>query len=220
MKNRLFLLFAFLICACGVVTPAPVWKDNASRQLDEYKTSFLTGKEPSTEPHFVKARREIAAGNDLSLLTIAYLTKYALHTASLESFDASEFEKLYRLEPEAADMAYCRFLQGDFSSADMKALPYRYQGVLKAFASKDAASASREISAIDDPLSRLIACGVWVRYLSSDETILQIGISTSSASGWRRPLWAYLDKLQTYYLKHGDKNKADNIKSRLNLLKK
>ena len=100
--------------------------------MEDYKTSFLTGREESTEPHFIKARREIAAGNDLSLLTIAYLTKYALHTASLESFDASEFAKLYRLEPNPSDMAYCHFLKGNFTAVDIKVLPARYAGVLKA----------------------------------------------------------------------------------------
>lgn len=220
MKKILSLLFALLICACGSATPVPDWKDNAYRQLDDYKTSFLTGKEESTEPHFVKARREIAAGNDLSLLTIAYLTKYALHTASLESFDSSEFAKLYRLDPNVSDMAYCHFLKGNFSAVDSKALPVRYVVVLKAALAKDLTMAGREIAVIDDPLSRLVACGVWVQYLPFDETILQIGIFTASTNGWRRPLWAYLTQLQTYYSDHGDAAKAAAIKERLDLIKK
>jgi len=220
MKKLLSLMLALLICACGAAMPVPAWKDNAYRQLDDYKTSFLTGREESTEPHFVKARREIAAGNDLSILTIAYLTKYSLHTASLESFDSSEFAKLYRLEPNAADMAYCHFLKGNFSAVDAKTLPTRYIGILKAASSRDLTMAALEIAAIDDPLSRLIACGVWVRYLPSNETILQIGISTASANGWRRPLWAYLSKLQTYYLESGNKSNANIIKERLELLKR
>jgi len=93
----------------------------------------------------------------------------------LESFDASEFAKLYRLEPNPADMAYCHFLKGNFSAVDVMVLPVRYIGILKASSGKDLTMAAREIAAIDDPLSRLIACGVWVRYLPSDETILQIG---------------------------------------------
>ena len=220
MKKLLSLALALLICACGTVTPVPAWKENAYRHLDDYKTSFLTGREESTEPHFVKARREMAAGNDLSILTIAYLTKYSLHTASLESFDSSEFAKLYGLEPNAVDMAYCHFLKGNFSAVDARALPSRYTGVLKAALSKDLTAAAREIAAVDDPLSRLIACGVWVRYLPSDETILQMAIATASANGWRRPLWAYLTKLQTYYFEQNDVIKANTIKARLDLLKK
>lgn len=220
MKKLFALLFVLLIWGCGFATPAPVWKDNAYRQLDEYKTSFLTGREASSEPHFAKARRDITSGNDVGLLAIAYLTKYALHTASLESFDSGEFAKLHRLEPHPSDMAYCHFLKGNFSAVDIKVLPSRYVGILKAALNSDLAMAAREISAFDDPLSRLIACGVWVRYLPSDEAILQIGISTASANGWRRPLWAYLSKLHSYYLEKGDLNKAAATKERLDLLKK
>ncbi|HCX01717.1 MAG TPA: hypothetical protein DHO02_04820 [Syntrophaceae bacterium] len=91
---------------------------------------------------------------------------------------------------------------------------------MKAASSKDLTLASREIAAMDDPLSRLIACGVWVRYLPADENILQIGIDTASANGWRRPLWAYLGKLQNYYLEKGDPAKAGIVAERLKLLKK
>ena len=71
MKKLLSFTLAILVCACGAVTPVPDWKDKASNQLEIYKTSFLTGKEESTEPHFVKARRAIADGNDLNLLIVA-----------------------------------------------------------------------------------------------------------------------------------------------------
>ncbi len=220
MKKILLLIIVLMICACGGAGQVPVWKEKGYIHMEEYKTGFLTGREASTEPHFEKARKEIAAGNDIGLLTIAYLTKYALHTASLEPFDASDFAKLYRLEPHPADMAYCHFLKGNFSAVDPKALPAKYAGLLKAAVARDAAAAGREISAIDDPLSRLIACGVWTRYLPADETILQIGIDTASANGWRRPLWAYLEKLQNDYLENGDQAKAQSIAERLKLLKK
>lgn len=219
MKKTLFVIVALLICGCSGA-PVPVWKDNASRQLEEYKTNFLSGKEGAAEPHFLKARREIAASNDLNLLAIAYLTKYALHTASLESFEAGEFAKLQRLEPNQSNMAYCHFLKGNLSAVDVKMLPARYTGVMKAAAGKDVTMAAREIAAMDDPLSRLVACGVWVKYMPYDEKILQIGINTAAANGWRRPLWAYLSKLQIYYLEHGEESKAGAIKDRLELLKK
>jgi hypothetical protein len=220
MKKLLFLTLAFMICACGSVAPTPKWKDNAYEQLDLYKTGFLTGREESTEPHFVKAVREMAAGNDLNLLAVAWLTKYALHAASLESFDDNEFQKLSRLEPNAADLAYCNFLKGNFSAGDIHRLPARYAGVMKAAAVKDAASAVREMAVIADPLSRLVACGVWVKYRTYDENILQTAIDTAAAHGWRRPLWAYLSKLHDFYSERGDKLKADAIKERLEFLKK
>jgi len=218
-KLFIFVIVTFLL-ACGSTLQTPVWQNNASAYLEDYKVNFLTGKEDISEPHFVKARRELASGNDLNLLATTYLTKYALHAASLESFETSDFARLYRLEPNPANMAYCHFLKGNFSAVDSKVFPSRYAGVLKAALSKSIKSAVSEISAIDDPLSRLVACGVWVRYLPYDENILQIAIQTAAANGWRRPLWAYLEKLQTYYTTKGEAGRAEAIKLRLELIKK
>jgi hypothetical protein len=219
MKKLSVFFLILMLSACGSSTQVPAWKDKAFRYLEDYKVHFLAGKEDATEPHFIKARKEIASGNDLSLLAVAYLTKYALHTASLESFDSAEFARLQRLEPNAANMAYCHFLKGNFSAVDPQALSSRYAGILKAASAKDVKSAVREINLIEDPLSRLIACGVWVRYLPFDEAILQTAISTASAHGWRRPLWAYLEKLHAYHLEHGDPGKAEAVKMRLNLIR-
>jgi hypothetical protein len=69
-------------------------------------------------------------------------------------------------------------------------------------------------------LSRLIACGIWVKYLSYDENILQLAIDTAAQHGWRRPLWSYLTTLQKYYLDHREITKAESIKERMELLKK
>ena len=82
------------------------------------------------------------------------------------------------------------------------------------------AAAVQEISSIDDPLSRLVACGIWIKYLPYDDNILQIAIRTASDNGWGKPLFAYLTKLQQYYLNHHETAKAESIKERLELLKK
>jgi hypothetical protein len=219
MKKIFFFIMAILLCACGS-TPVPAWKDNAHRHLEDYKVNFLAGKEDASEPHFVKAVREISAGNDLGLLAVAYLTKYALHTASLESFDPVEFTELSRLEANPPDTAYCLFLEGKFAAVDARELPSSYTGVLKAASRMDLTMAAREIAAIDDPLSRLIACGVCVRHLPASEAILQTGMAAASANGWRRPLWAYLAKLHDFYLARGDKAKAAAVEKRLELIKK
>lgn len=219
MKKLLFLITIVVVCACSQTT-VPGWKDKAYSQLESYKINFLTGRESVTEPHFIRAKQEIAASNDLNLLTVVYLTKYALHTASLESFDDGEFVKLYRLEPNPANMAYFQFLKGNFNAVDLKVLPACYAGITKAAEGRDAAFAAHEIAAIDDPLSRLVAAGVWVTYMPYNENILQTAIDTASANGWRRPLWAYLSRLQTYYLERGEKSKAGLIKDRLEVLKK
>ena len=221
MRKILTIAIVIFICSCGSNSKqVPDWKDVAFRQLENYKTNFLTGKEDASEPHFDKARQAISGGNDLNLLARIYLNKYALHTAALEDFDDSEFIRINKLQPIASNSAYYNFLKGNFTAVEDNMLPSNYSGFMKIAKNKDLAKALQEIPSIDDPLSRLIACGIWVKYLPYDENILQIAVNTSADNGWKRPLWAYLTKLQKYYLDRGETTKAESIKERLELLKK
>lgn len=219
MRNFLVFTLLVFICACSS-QPIPQWKDTSSRQLENYKINFLAGNEDATEPHFAKAKKAISSNNNLDILAVAYLTKYALHTAALEDFDDSEFLRIDKLQPDAARRAYFDLLKGNFGQIEPDKLPASYSKLLPLLASKNVSAALREITAIDDPLSQLIACGVCAKYLPPDEGLLQLAINTAAGQGWRRPLWAYLSRLQKYYLDHGETIKAENIRERLELLKK
>ena len=221
MRKVLLLVLLVFICACGSNSKQiSEWKDAAFRNLENYKTNFLTGKEDASEPHFDKARQAASGGNDLNILAKIYLTKYALHTAVLEDFDDSEFVRINKLQPSESNFVYYNFLKGNFATGEDNLLPSNYSGFIKIARNKDLAKAVQEISSIDDPLSRLIAYGIWVKYLPYDENILQTAINTSADNGWKRPLWAYLTKLQKYYLDRGETAKAESIKERLELLQK
>ncbi|MEN6373359.1 MAG: hypothetical protein ABFD75_01090 [Smithella sp.] len=219
MKSIVVLCLFTLICACSF-QPIPEWKETSSRQLENYKVNFLADTEDASEPHFAKARIAISSNNDLYLLATVYLTKYALHTAVLENFDDSEFIRIDKLQPNAAHRAYHDFLKGDFRQITPDKLPNQYKNLPALMINRDLPAAVHEISSINDPLSVLIACGVWVKYLPVDENILQLAIDTAARQGWRRPLWAYLTRLQQYYLDRQETSKAENIKERLILLKK
>jgi len=220
-KILTIVAMVIFICACGSNSKqVPNWKDTAFRQLENYKVNFLTGKEDASEPHFDKAKKAIAGSNDLNLLARIYLNKYALHTAALEDFEDSEFVRINKIQPVASNFAYYNFLKGNFTIVEDDLLPSNYNGIIKNARNKDLAKASQEIPSITDPLSRLIACGIWAKYLPYDENILQLAINTSAENGWKRPLWAYLTKLQKYYLDRQETTKAENIKERLELLKK
>ena len=221
MRKILFILLLVFFCACGSSSnQIPQWKDTASTQLENYKKNFLMDKEDATEPHFAKTKKAVAGSNDLNLLAIAYLTKYALHTAVLEDFDDSEFIRINKLQPITSNSAYYNFLKGNFAAVEDKLLPSQYSSFIKTAKNKDLAKAVQEIPSITDPLSRLIACGIWLKYLPYNENILQIAVNTSADNDWKRPLWAYLTKLQKYYLDRQETAKADSIKERLELLKK
>lgn len=219
MRSVLILCLLTFICACSY-QPIPQWMDTSSRQLENYKTNFLTDTEDASEPHFAKARTAISSNNDLNLLATAYLTKYALHTAVLENFDDSEFIRIDKLQPNAANRAYHDFLKGNFRQITTNNLPHQYRNLPSLMINRDLSAAVREIASISDPLSFLIACGVWVKYLPVDESILQLAIDNAARQGWRRPLWAYLTRLQQYYVDRQEISKAENIQERLELLKK
>ena len=219
MRKILFIVILFLICACGS-KQIPEWKDTSARQLESYKYYFLTDKESTSEPHFVKAKKAIARSNDLNLLGTVYLTRYALYVSIVENFDDTDFLRINKLQPNAKNFSYYNFIKGYFLAADYYLLPAHYSKLLKPAQDKDLATAVREISSIDDPLSRLVACGVWVKYLPYDENILQIAINTAADNGWGRPLFAYLTKLQQFYIDHHEIVKSESIKERLELLKK
>jgi hypothetical protein len=219
MKKWPFIMIPFLICSCGT-NQVPEWKDASARQLENYKYSFLTDKESSTEPHFLKAKKAIARSNDLDLLGTAYLTNFAMHVSILEDFDDTDFLQINKLQPNAKNFAYYNFIKGNFQAADFSLLPSHYGKLLKPAQDKDLAAALKEISLMDDPVSRLVACGVWIKHLPFDDNFLMIAINTSAENGWSRPLFAYLNKLKQYYLDHNETAKAASIKERLELLKK
>jgi hypothetical protein len=219
MRNFLVITVLMFLCACSS-QPIPQWKDTSSRQLENYKVNFLTDKEDATEPHFAKAKKAISSNNDLNLLATVYLTKYALHTAALEDFDDSDFIRIDKLQPNAVNRAYYDLLKGNFAAVNISNLPSNYSKLFPLMTNKDLIAATREIASISDPLPRLIACGIWVKYLSFDESILRLAIDTAAQHGWRRPLWAYLITLQEYYFNHREITKAESIKERMELLKK
>jgi hypothetical protein len=219
MRKLLVIILLIFLCACSS-QPIPQWKDTSSRQLENYKVNFLADKEDATEPHFVQAKKAISSNNDLNLLATAYLTKYALHTAALEDFDDRDFLRIDQLQPQTNNRAYYDLLKGNFGQIDPGRLPANYSKLLPLLENKNLSAATREITAISDPLSRLIACGIWVKYLSPDESILQLAIDTAARQGWRRPLWAYLTRLQQYHSDRGETSKAAAIRERLELLKK
>lgn len=219
MRKFLVLVLCLFLGACSS-SPIPRWQETSARQLENYKINFLTGKEDATEPHFVQARKAISSNNNLHLLATAYLTKYALHTAVLEDFDGTEFLKIDKLQPDAAHRTYYNFLKGNFGQVETDRLPPAYRKIMPLIVDRNATAAAREIADITDPLSRLIACGIWVKYRPYDENILQLGVNTAAGQGWSRPLWAHLTRLEKYYLDRQETTKAQNIKERLELLTK
>jgi hypothetical protein len=78
--------------------------------------------------------------------------------------------------------------------------------------------ALRSSSAIDDPLSRLIASGLAVRHGLETEVILRTAVETASRNGWKRALLAWLERLKSFHEAAKDVEKTSAIRSRINLI--
>jgi len=213
------MVFSFLLVGCGSSKPVPDWTDASFNQLDNYKKSYLSGKERIAEAYFNKAVDEIKSSGDLEILARAYLTKYAVHVAVLEAFDDREYMKIDAVEPILQNKNFYSFLKGAFDNVDEKLLPQQYAGFLRAFQSGKKDDVAHEISKMDNPLSKLIALGLLVQKNKNDETDLKLAIDIASHNGWKKALLAYLGKLQSFYKTNNQPGKAAHVEDRIQLIK-
>jgi len=214
MKKLFCLLFPLLLLAgCGA-KPAPAWIAAGHKQLETFKQDFLTGREPPiTEIHFRKAILEIKKGGDADLLGKAWLTRMALQVAVREELEEGEYLKTEAAEAVPANWNFYRFLKGDAATVDVSLLPETYRPFWMAFRSGDAAKAAVAITAIDDPLSRLIASGLAVSRRLENDAILQIAVETASQNGWKRALLAWLERLKSSHEAAGEDPKTSANRS-------
>jgi len=213
------MVFSFLLVGCGSSKPVPDWTDASFNQLDNYKKSYLSGKERIAEAYFNKAVDEIKSSGDLEILARAYLTKYAVHVAVLDAFDDREYMRIDAVEPILQNKNFYSFLKGAFDNVDEKLLPQQYAGFLRAFQSGKKDDVAHEISKMDNPLSKLIALGLLVQKNKNDETDLKLAIDIASHNGWKKALLAYLFNLQSFYKTNNKPDKAAHVEERIQLIK-
>jgi hypothetical protein len=188
--------------------------------LENYKKNYLSGKDRIAELQFNKAVDEIKKSGNLEILGRAYLTKYAVHIAVLETFDEREYLTIEALEPALQNRMFYNFLKGSFDKVDESLLPGQYKGVLKVFRKGKYEDAAHEISKMEDSLSKLIVAGLLIQKNTYDEGVLKIAIDTAAQNGWKKALLAYLEKLVLLYETKKEAEKASNITQRIQLLKK
>jgi hypothetical protein len=220
MKKIIYLLtFSILLLGCSS-KQIPDWRNASFNQLENFKQSYLSGKENIAELHFNRAVDEIKKSGDLDMLARVYLTKYALHVTALETFDDTEYRRIDALQSGSQNRNFYSFLKGSFDTVDEKLLPSQYGGFLRAYRKGKAEDIADEISKIEDPLSKLITIGLLVQKNKYDEGNLKVAIDTASNNGWKKVLLVYLDKLQSFYEIQKEKEKAANIRQKILLIKK
>ncbi|MCX7981737.1 MAG: hypothetical protein N2572_02355 [Syntrophales bacterium] len=217
-KLRIFLLFLiFMILGCGGKPPAPFWISMAASRLEQFKSEYLGGRMDIAEMNFGLAVEEIKKSGDMDILGKAYLTKMALDVAVLRPAKNEDFLTLQRFFPSAQNESYYAFLQGRWAEVNPKYLPEAYHKFALACL-KEEGKIAAIIGEIKDPLSRLIASGIYLAWKGDNEEILQMGVDTSSRQGWKRALKAYLERLGAYYEKMGKTSEAEKVRARLTII--
>jgi hypothetical protein len=173
---------AMLLAACSSNPPAPDWQMNAKASSERAVAAYLSGNARVVTVEQARARSEVARTGRADLLARVELAHCAARVASLIFEPCSAFEPL-RADAPAPERAYADYLAGRAVAADAALLPEAQRSVV---------SSAAALSAIADPLSRLVAAGVLFQTNRADPAVVQTAIDTASGQGWRRPLLAWL----------------------------
>lgn len=213
----LLAILLLLMGGCGG-KPTPTWIAAGHQQLESFKGEFLTGAAPRlVDLRFQKVQRELKKGGDLDLLQKAWLTRMALQVASRETMEPGDYPALEAALAVPPHRAFYRFLAGE-KELEAELLPVAYRPFWQTLKAGGSGEAAQRLTAIEDPLSRLIAAGVAARHLPPHERLLLTAVDTASENGWQRPLLAWLKELKGFYESTGDKAKAEMIGRRIALI--
>jgi hypothetical protein len=222
MKKFLYLIFIpLMLGGCGF-NQSPQWITNTNRDLENYKSDFLSGEDSRiTDKRFRNAIEEIKKSGDIDLLAKAWLTRMAMQGAVLEEMEDSGYKEISDVKKYPDNEQYYLFLKGNASGVEGKALPKQYKKFIEALKTGDLPKVEKAITAMeDDPVSQMIASGVAIRSHIERETILQTAVDTASHNGWKRALLAWLKRLETFYQEAGNSAKATETRQRINLIEK
>jgi hypothetical protein len=212
MKPAALALFlAALVAGCAGGPPPADWKLNAVSLLDHAQERWLEGDAGAAEQALAKARREIARSGRVDLLARAELAACAARVASLDFAPCAGFDKL-AADAGTAELAYARFLAGDWNGLDAKALPPHYAALV---AARDDGDANRAVATIQEPLPRLIAAALLFKSARADPSTLAGAVDTASERGWRRPLLAWLEVSLKRARAAGDTDAAARVQRRI-----
>lgn len=200
------LAATFWLGACGNNPAVPDWQVNAYGSLASFTAAYLGGNTPVADIEFARARNDVAATARPDLVARVDLVRCAARVASLELDDcaapprststptstpASPIAIPYE-DMAAPERAYADYLGARWQSLDAPRaalLPEAHRTVL---AARDDASRVAALTAMREPLARLIGAGVLFRQGLLPPSGVALAVNTASEQGWRRPLLAWL----------------------------
>jgi hypothetical protein len=212
IARRVVRALVVLLAACSSAAPAPEWQSSARAALDRAVAAYLGGDTRVANAEFDLARRALESTGRIDLVAMAELTRCAARVASLDVGSCEGFEKL-RLDATPAERAYADFLANRVQAGDVALLPEHHRPLAAGRLGGDAATSA--LTAIDDPLARLVAAGVLFQDGRASPSAIELAVDTASAQGWRRPLLAWLGVQLALAEKAGDNTGAERLRRRI-----
>lgn len=213
-------LASLLLAACAGGPPPPAWQGSARQALDSAVAAHLAGDSRAEARDFERARNEIARTGRPELMARAELMRCAAHVAALLFGPCEGFERL-RADADRAGRAYADYLGAlPLSADDIARLPAAQRDAATAIAKGGAGSApsAASVSAIDDPLARLIVVAVLFQAGQASPALIAVAADTASAQGWRRPLLAWLNVQALRAENAGESAEAQRLRRRIELV--
>ncbi|WCM89982.1 hypothetical protein [Acidovorax sp. NCPPB 3576] len=203
------LLPCVVLWACSSKPPVPEWQMNAHGAARKATEAYLSGDTRIAQLEWDRARAEVARTGRPDLLARVELMRCATQVASLVVEPCTAFEAL-RADAAPEDQAYADYLAGTIDSATASRLPEPQRSAWTAGPASQAGMA--------DPLSRLVAAGVWVKTGRETPQVVDSAVDAASAQGWRRPLLSWLTLAAQRADQRGDRTAAAAARRRLSVL--
>ena len=219
------VLVGFLV-GCGTAKPPPPWQAKTLSTSDAAVSAYLQGQVKVAAIQMKQAQFSASSTGRPDAVYKLNLLQCALDVSSLSAtpcprpedvgIRSDSFDPDVRFELEA----YRAYLLGDSLDETVQSrLPKAQRAAAALAGTTDAAKALKVLAEIEEPLSRLVAAGVWLRQqnmASSGQTgIIALAIDTASQQGWRRPLAAWLTRQIRVAQATGDAATARRAQARL-----
>ena len=215
MKRTFFVSLLFLLVSCGAVH-IPTWKQNATADTSNFIESSFIGNESYASKYFDKMLEDFRMTVDPDEIVKAYLTKCITEFALLEYSECREAAEMLPLLKNKENIAYYGFVSGKARSADE--VPEKYREIFNISKNCDAGKANSALSSEKDPVTRLVKAATVAKTGCGNAETAEIAVNTASKEGWKKAALKYLALQLAYFEKHGDRQNAELIKKRMELV--
>lgn len=211
---------ALALAACASKPPPPAWQGQAHSASQRALGAYLAGQDRVATHEWQLAARALARTGQPEALARLALLRCAAEAASLvpaQSPDGGPPQhcpayNAWQQDAAAPEAAYAAYLRAQsLAPAQIKLLPPAQQAPATAFSPV-------QLTAIEDPLARLVAAGVQVRRGHISAELARQAADTAAAQGWPRPLLAWLGVQRQLAQQAGQAEEAARLQRRMNLI--